>query len=124
METEIMSNSLLKECHSGPLILSNCRKKGQWKFPMVSQLEIKFELYTRYKFDTTQVNGLNLFDCPGFNSKLYLRQNSTVIPPGCGQHGIWGKWNFQKDSMYFQMALAKIRSNLQMIELEELSGKK
>ena len=67
---------------------------------MVSQLEIKFELYTRYKFDTTQVNGLNLFDCPGFNSKLYLRQNSTVIPPGCGQHGIWGKWNFQKDSMY------------------------
>ena len=38
MEKDIMSNSLLKECHSGPLIFSNCRDKGQFKFPMVSQL--------------------------------------------------------------------------------------
>ena len=38
MEKEIMSNSLLKECHSGPLILSNCREKVPFKFPMVSQL--------------------------------------------------------------------------------------
>ena len=28
MEKEIMPNSLLKECHSGPIIWSNCREKG------------------------------------------------------------------------------------------------
>ena len=38
MEKELMPNSLLKECYSGPLIFSNCRDKGQFKFPMVSQL--------------------------------------------------------------------------------------
>ena len=38
MEKEIMPNSLLKECHSGPIVWSNCRDKGPYKFPMVSQL--------------------------------------------------------------------------------------
>ena len=46
MEKEMRPNSLLKECHSGPLILSNCREKGNFKFPEVSQSYIKFELYT------------------------------------------------------------------------------
>ena len=38
VEKDIISNSLLKECHSGPIIWSNCREKGYWKFPEVSQL--------------------------------------------------------------------------------------
>ena len=29
MEKEIMPNSLLKECHSGPIVWSNCREKGK-----------------------------------------------------------------------------------------------
>ena len=40
MEKEIMPNSLLKECHSGPIVWSNCKPKGenQPKFPRVRQL--------------------------------------------------------------------------------------
>ena len=46
MEKLLMPKSLLKECYSGPIVWSNCRDKGPYKFPMVSQLKIKFELYT------------------------------------------------------------------------------
>ena len=39
IEKEIMSNSQLMECYSGPIIWSNCQAKGskeqQRKFPMV-----------------------------------------------------------------------------------------
>ena len=38
MEKEIMPNSQLMECYSGPIIWSNCREKGQIKFPEVSKL--------------------------------------------------------------------------------------
>ena len=38
MEKEIMQRSQLKECYSGPIIWSNCRDPGYWKFPEVSQL--------------------------------------------------------------------------------------
>ena len=38
MEKEIMQRSQLMECYSGPIIWSNCREKGQIKFPEVSQL--------------------------------------------------------------------------------------
>ena len=38
MEKEIMPNSQLMECYSGPIIWSNCRDPGYWKFPEVSQL--------------------------------------------------------------------------------------
>ena len=40
MEKELMPNSILKECYSGPIVWSNCRQKGetQIKFPMVCQL--------------------------------------------------------------------------------------
>ena len=41
MEKELMRNSLLKECYSGPIVWSNCQKKGEdkyIKFPMVCQL--------------------------------------------------------------------------------------
>ena len=41
MEKELMPNSILKECYSGPIIWSNCREKGEdkyIKFPMVCQL--------------------------------------------------------------------------------------
>ena len=38
MEKEIMQRSQLMECYSGPIIWSNCREKGQFKFPEVSQL--------------------------------------------------------------------------------------
>ena len=44
MEKELMPNSILKECYSGPIVWSNCRDPGYVKFPMVSQLKIKFEL--------------------------------------------------------------------------------
>ena len=47
MEKLIMPKSQLKECYSGPIIWSNCREKGQKKFAMVSELSIKFELYTK-----------------------------------------------------------------------------
>ena len=47
MEKELMPNSILKECYSGPIIWSNCQEKGEdkryaedkyIKFPMVRQL--------------------------------------------------------------------------------------
>ena len=50
MEKELMPNSILKECYSGPIVWSNCRFKGEFrgpefgggaaslKFPMVRQL--------------------------------------------------------------------------------------
>ena len=44
MEKLLMPKSLLKECYSGPIVWSNCRDPGYFKFPMVSQLKIKFEL--------------------------------------------------------------------------------
>ena len=98
MEKLIMSRSQLKECYSGPIVWSNCRETGPRKFPMVSQLQIKFELNTSYNFDTIQVNGLSLFDCPGQNPC----QNCSNVPPGCSANygNFYGKWDFQKDSMY------------------------
>ena len=53
MEKLLMPKSQLKECYSGPIVWSNCRDPGYLKFPMVSQLKIKFELYTSYNSDTT-----------------------------------------------------------------------
>ena len=44
MEKLLMTRSQLKECYSGPIVWSNCRDPGYFKFPMVSQLKIKFEL--------------------------------------------------------------------------------
>ena len=38
MEKELIPNSVLKECYSGPIVWSNCQFKGGFKFPMVSQL--------------------------------------------------------------------------------------
>ena len=48
MEKELMPNSILKECYSGPIVWSNCQFKGEFletgegaaslKFPMVRQL--------------------------------------------------------------------------------------
>ena len=51
MEKELMPNSILKECYSGPIVWSNCQFKGVFrggpeygggmaslKFPMVRQL--------------------------------------------------------------------------------------
>ena len=38
MEKLIMPKSQLKECYSGPIIWSNCREKGQLKFPEESQI--------------------------------------------------------------------------------------
>ena len=38
VEKLMMPKSQLMECYSGPIIWSNCREKGQNKFPMVSEL--------------------------------------------------------------------------------------
>ena len=40
MEKELIPNSLLKECYSGPIVWSNCKPKGELnpKFPRVCQL--------------------------------------------------------------------------------------
>ena len=42
MEKELLWNSVLKECYSGPIVWSNCRDKGKpdiaGNFPLVCQL--------------------------------------------------------------------------------------
>ena len=40
IEKELMPNSLLKECYSGPIVWSNCKPKGEVNpnFPRVCQL--------------------------------------------------------------------------------------
>ena len=38
IEKLMMPNSQLMECYSGPIIWSNCREKGQLKFPLVNQI--------------------------------------------------------------------------------------
>ena len=128
MEKEIMPNSLLKECHSGPIVWSNCREKGKWMFPSVSQLWIKFQfVHTSYNFDTRLVVYIYGILLETIQRDICWTQglHLDTVKITYGENGIIKRIVcILQDLTHFQIALAKIRSKLWKIQLEESSGKK